>query len=32
LSAARHLVPDGPLNTDDRPIIEYAAPITQRQQ
>jgi spermidine synthase len=32
LSAARHLVPDGPLNTDDRPIIEYGAPITHRQQ
>jgi spermidine synthase len=32
LSRARRVVADGPLNTDDRPIIEYAAPITQRQQ
>ncbi len=32
LSRARHLVPDGPLNTDDRPVVEYAAPVTQREQ
>jgi spermidine synthase len=32
LSAARHVVPPGPLNVDDRPVIEYAAPITQREQ
>jgi len=32
LSRAPYLVPDGPLNTDDRPRIEYTAPITQRQQ
>jgi spermidine synthase len=32
LSAARQLIQGGPLNTDDRPRIEYLAPITQRQQ
>jgi spermidine synthase len=32
LSHARHLVPDGPLNIDRRPVLEYAAPITHRQQ
>lgn len=32
LGEARDLVPDGPINTDDRPLIEYLAPITHREQ
>jgi spermidine synthase len=32
LARARHLVPDVPLNTDDRPVLEYIAPVTHRQQ
>ncbi len=32
LSAAREVVPPGPINTDDRPIIEYDAPRTNRMQ
>ncbi|MGE3507976.1 MAG: hypothetical protein AB7N65_03740, partial [Vicinamibacterales bacterium] len=32
LSRAPHLIAPGPLNTDDFPAVEYAAPITQRQQ
>lgn len=32
LTEARGLIPDGPLNTDDHPIVEYLAPITHRQQ
>jgi spermidine synthase len=32
LSRASAAVTGGPLNTDDRPAIEYGAPITQRQQ
>jgi len=31
LGRARDLVPRGPLNTDDRPWIEYRAPISHRQ-
>ena len=32
LTAARHLLNDYPLNTDDRPLVEYRAPITHRRQ
>jgi spermidine synthase len=32
LAAARQLVPPGPVNTDDRPMVEYLAPITHREQ
>jgi len=32
LSAAPRLLPAGPINRDDRPVIEYAAPVTHRQQ
>ncbi len=32
LGRARRLVPEGPLNTDDRPLVEYLAPITHREQ
>jgi spermidine synthase len=32
LSAAADLVADYPVNSDDRPLIEYRAPITQRRQ
>jgi spermidine synthase len=32
LSKARHLVPDGPRNTDRRPVLEYTTPIAHRQQ
>lgn len=32
LTAARHLLTNYPLNTDDRPLIEYRAPITHRRQ
>ena len=32
LSMAAGVVPEGPLNLDDRPVIEYAAPISQRRQ
>ncbi len=32
LGAARRLIPPGPINTDDRPLVEYLAPITHRQQ
>ena len=31
LTAGRDLFADGPLATDDRPLIEYLAPITQRR-
>jgi spermidine synthase len=31
LSAARSLVGDAPLNTDDHPLIEYLAPVTHRR-
>jgi spermidine synthase len=31
LEAARSLVGSGPLNTDDRPLIEYLAPVTHRR-
>jgi hypothetical protein len=31
LSAARALVESAPLNTDDRALIEYLAPITHRR-
>jgi spermidine synthase len=31
ITAARDLFGDGPLATDDRPLIEYLAPITQRR-
>ena len=30
LSAAPELIPSGPLNTDDRPVIEYGAPVSHR--
>jgi spermidine synthase len=30
LAAARSLVERAPLNTDDRPLIEYLAPVTHR--
>ena len=32
LSAADGLIPPGPLNTDDRPLVEYLAPVTQREE
>ena len=32
LSAARGLIPPGPINTDDRPLVEYQAPVTQREE
>ena len=32
LSAAQSLVKTYPLNTDDRPVIEYRAPVAQRQE
>ena len=32
LSAADGLIPPGPINTDDRPLVEYLAPVTQRQE
>jgi spermidine synthase len=32
LSLAPQLLEAGALNTDDRPIVEYVAPITQREQ
>jgi spermidine synthase len=31
LGEARHLVPEGPINTDDRPLVEYLAPISHRR-
>jgi spermidine synthase len=31
LTAARALVEQAPLNTDDHPLIEYLAPVTHRQ-
>jgi len=31
LTAVRDLFAEGPLVTDDRPLIEYLAPITQRR-
>jgi spermidine synthase len=32
LSMATGVVPDGPLNLDDWPVVEYAAPVSQRRQ
>ena len=32
LSAAEGLIPPGPINTDDRPLVEYQAPVTQREE
>ena len=32
LSAAEGLIPPGPINTDDRPLVEYLAPVTQREE
>jgi spermidine synthase len=32
LSMVTGVVPGGPLNVDDRPVIEYAAPLSQRRQ
>ena len=32
LSAADGLIPPGPINTDDRPLVEYLAPVTQREE
>ncbi len=31
LSAAGGLIPPGPINTDDRPLVEYLTPVTQRE-
>jgi len=31
LGRAPEVIPDGPLNTDDRPILEYGAPIAHRR-
>jgi len=32
LTANRALFADAPINTDDRPLIEYQAPVAQREQ
>ena len=32
LSAAGGLIPPGPVNTDDRPLVEYLAPVTHREE
>ena len=32
LSAADGLIPPGPINTDDRPLVEYLAPVTHREE
>ena len=32
LSMADGLIPPGPINTDDRPLVEYLAPVTQREE
>jgi spermidine synthase len=32
LSAARELLAEFPVNTDDRPFVEYSAPVTHRQK
>ena len=32
LSAASGLIPPGPINTDDWPLVEYLAPVTQREE
>ncbi|MBW2281907.1 MAG: fused MFS/spermidine synthase [Deltaproteobacteria bacterium] len=32
LTAARALLADAPVNTDDRPYVEYSAPITHRRK
>ena len=32
LSLADGLIPPGPINTDDRPLVEYLAPVTQREE
>ena len=32
LSEADGLIPPGPINTDDRPLVEYLAPVTQREE
>jgi spermidine synthase len=32
LSAADGLIPPGPINTDDRPLVEYMTPVTQREE
>lgn len=31
LGEAPHLIDSGPINTDDRPILEYAAPVSHRR-
>ena len=31
LGEARSVLPTGPINTDDRPIVEYLAPISHRR-
>jgi len=31
LGEARHLVPDGPLNTDDDPVLGFRAPVSHRR-
>ena len=30
LGESREIVPDGPIHTDDRPVIEYVAPVSHR--
>lgn len=32
LTRSRSLISDGPLNTDDKPLIEYLAPIAHRRE
>ena len=32
LTRGKAVVPDGPLNTDDKPLIEYLAPIVHRRE
>ena len=32
LSGADGLIPPGPINTDDRPLVKYLAPVTQREE
>ena len=32
LSAAPELLAEFPVNTDDRPFVEYSAPVTHRQK
>lgn len=32
LSVARDALPEAPINTDDRPFVEYSAPVTHREK